>query len=135
MVDSGAGHTVVNPEQVRAVAAGEPEPSKGYELADGSVIQHKGSKKFQAATEDHSMHVLEAQVTDVDTPLLRVSQVVRGGHTVVFPPNGSYIDLAGVKYGPGKKLPMRLDGNVYRLKMGVPRDQPMPFHGPAQTQP
>ena len=66
------------------------------------------------------MHVLEAQVADVDTPLLSVSQVARGGHTVVFSPKGSYIDLAGVKYGPGKKLPMRLDGDVYRLKMWVP---------------
>ena len=79
MVDSGAGHTVVNPEQVRAVATREPRPGNIYNLADGNIIHHKGSKKFRAATEDYSMHVLEAQVTDVDTPLLSVSQVVRGG--------------------------------------------------------
>ena len=76
MVDSGAGHTAVNPEQVKAVATGEAVPGNIYKLADGNIIHHKGSKKFQAATEDYSMNVLEAQVTDVDTPLLSVSQVV-----------------------------------------------------------
>ena len=53
----------------------------------------------------------------MDTPLLSVSQVVRGGHEVVISPAGSYINLKGGKYTPGKKLPLRLDGNVYRLKM------------------
>ena len=57
MVDSGAGHTVVNPEQVKAVTAGEPDADQHYRLADGSLMQHKGEKRFQAATEDNEMHV------------------------------------------------------------------------------
>ena len=58
---------------------------------------------------------MNAQVTDVDTPLLSVSQIILGGHTVIFRPKGSYIDLAGANGTPGKRVPMRLDGNVYRL--------------------
>ena len=81
------------------------------------------------------MHTLTAQVTDVDTPLLSVSQVVLGGHEVVFSPAGSYINLKGGKYKPGKKLPLRLDGNVYRLKVWVPKDQPASFQGPARKAP
>ena len=118
MVDSGAGHTVVSPEQVKAVKASDPDVDQHYKLADGSLMPHKGEKVFQAATEDYMMHTLKAQVTDVDSPLLSVSQVVLGGHEVVFRPEsqgGSYISLKGGKYTPGKKLPLRLDGNVYRL--------------------
>ena len=81
------------------------------------------------------MHCLTAQVTDVDTPLLSVSQVVLGGHEVVFTPAGSYIKLKGGKYTPSKKLPLRLDGNVYRLKMWVHKDQPASFQGPARKAP
>ena len=78
---------------------------------------------------------MNAQVTDVDTPLLSVSRIVLGGHTVVFSPTGSFIDLAGARYGSGKKLPMRLDGNTYKLKMWVPKEQPKSFQGPAQKSP
>ena len=135
MVDSGAGHTVVGPDNVRAVGlASKPEPDRNYKLADGTLIPHKGSKMFQAATEDYQLHTLNAQVTDVDTPLLSVSQVVMGGHNVVFSPEGSYIQLKGAQYA-GKKLPLRLDGNVYKLKMWVPKDQPASFQGPAHKTP
>ena len=135
MVDSGAGHTVICPEHVNAMDAEEPEADRNYKLADGSLIPHMGSKKFQAVTEDNQPHVLNAQITPVDEPLLSVSQIVLGGHTVVFSPTGSYIDLAGARYGSGEKLPMRLDGNTYKLTMWVPREQPMSFQGPAQKSP
>ena len=138
MVDSGAGHTVASPEQVKAVKASDPDVDQHYRLADGSLMPHKGEKVFLAATEDYMLHTLKAQVTDVDTPLLSVSQVVLGGHEVVFRPEsqgGSYISLKGGKYTPGKKLPLRLDGNVYRLKMWVPKDQSKSFQGPARKAP
>ena len=90
MVDSGAGHTVIGPEHVKAVVAGEPEADKKYKLADGSLILHMGSKKFQAVTEDNPPNVLNAQITPAYEPLLSVSQIVLGGHTVVFSPTGSY---------------------------------------------
>ena len=50
MVDSGAGHTVIGPDHVKAVTAGEPEAGRNYKLADGSLIPHMGQKKFQAVT-------------------------------------------------------------------------------------
>ena len=89
MVGSGAGHTVVGPEQVKAVQAGEPNSAASYKLADGSHIPHVGSKCFEAATEDYALHQINAQVTEVDAPLLSVGQVVSGGNTVVFSPKGA----------------------------------------------
>ena len=135
MVDSGAGHTVIGPEHVKAVTAGEPVVGKKYKLADGSFIPRMGSKKFRAVTEDNQSHELNAQITPVDDPLLSVSQVVLGGHTVVVSPKGSHINLVGGKYGAGRKLPMRLDGNVYKWAMWVPKEQPKSFQGPVETKP
>ena len=61
-------------------------------------------------------------------PLLSVSQIVKGGSTVVFSPKGSYIE------GPnGRKLSMEPANNTYHLKMWVPRDQKLPFHGQTHT--
>ena len=84
IVDSGAGHTVVAPGQVKAGHTGEPAPSARYKLADGSHVPHMGSKCFEAATEDYALHQINAQVMELDTPLLSVSQVVRSGNNVVF---------------------------------------------------
>ena len=135
MVDSGAGQTVIGPDQVKAVTAGEPDANQHYRLADGSIMPHEGEKRFEAVTESGDQHTLTAQVTGVDGALLSVSQVVRGGHEVVFTPTGSYINLKGGKYKNGEKLPLRLDGNVYRLKMWVHKDQPASFQGPARKAP
>ena len=98
-------------------------------------MSHKGDKRFQAATEDNVMHTLNAKVADVDVPLMSVSQVVLARHEVVFSPSRSYISIKGGKYAPSRKLPLRLDGNVYRLKMWVPKDQPASFQGPARKSP
>ena len=136
MVDSGAGHTVIGPEHVKAVTAGEPKAGQRYTLADGSMVPHMGDKKFRAMTDDYQPHDLHAQVTECVHPLLSVGQIVLGGHTVVFSPQGSYIDLkAGGRYGEGRRIPMRKDGNVYMLKMWVPREQPESFQGPVETKP
>ena len=53
MVGSGVGHIMVVPEHVAAVSAGEPEKYRNYRLADGSLIPHKGSKSFEAASEHY----------------------------------------------------------------------------------
>ena len=135
MVDSGAGHTVIRSDQVKAVTAGEPDAAQHYTLADGSMMPHEGEKRFEAVTEGGDLHTLTAQVTGVDTALLSVSQVVKGGHDVIFTPTGSYINLKGGKYQKGEKLPLRLDGNVYRLKMWVHKDQLASFQGPARKAP
>ncbi len=126
MVDSGAGTTVIGPDDVRAVQASEPNPALNYKLADGSLIPHKGLKSFTAATEAGDLREINASVTDVDKPLLSVSQVVLSGATVVFSPKGSYIDCKG-----GNRTPLELQGNIYTLKMWVPKNQTSPFQGPA----
>ena len=135
-VDSGAAHTVVGPEHVKAVKAGEPKAGRHYTLADGSMVPHMGDKKFRAMTDDYQPHDMHAQITECVHPLLSVGQIVLGGHTVVFSPKGSYIDLkAGGRYGAGRRIPMRKDGNVYMLKMWVPTEQPASFQGPVETNP
>ena len=124
MVDSGCGATVVGPNDARAVKASEPDPTRNYKLADGSLTQDKGEKKFVAQTSDERWREIKARVTDVEKPLLSVSQVVQGGSTAVFSPSGSYIDSPG-----GVRMPIELRSNVYYLKMWVPKDQTKPFHG------
>ena len=84
-----------------------------------------------------TLDTLTAQVADVDGPLLSVGQVVSGGNTVVFSPSGCYIDLAAKKGPsgniPAKRIPLRSEGNVYKLKMWVPKQQSAGFQGPAQA--
>ena len=125
MVDSGAGTTVISLDEAKAVKPSDPDPSRTYKLADGSIIQDKGTKTFNAQTDDEQWRLINAQVTDVDKALLSVSQIVqKGGATVVFSPEGSYIQSP-----EGPALPMELRNNVYHLKMWVPKEQGKPFHG------
>ena len=110
---------------VKAVEPSEPNPDTHYKLADGSIIQDKGTKTFRAQTEDEHWRTINANVTDVDKPLLSVSQIVQAsGATVVFSPEGNYIQSS-----QGSTLPLELRNNVYFLKMLVPKDQGKPFHG------
>ena len=125
MVDSGAGVTVITPDEVKAVQPQDPDHRRNYKMADGSMIQDKGVKTFKAQTDDEQWREMSARVTDVDQALLSVSQVVqRGKATVVFSPEGSYIQHPG-----GQMLPLELRDNVYHLKMWVPREQGKPFRG------
>ena len=125
MVDSGAGTTVIPPDEVKAVKPSDPDPDRNYKLADGSLIQDKGTKTFNAQMEDEQWRLISAQVTDVDKALLSVSQIVqKGGATVVFSPEGSYIQSPG-----SPALPLELRNSIYHLKMWVPKDQNKPFHG------
>ena len=122
MVDSGAGTTVISPDDAKAVKPSDPDPRRTYKLADGSMIQDKGTKTFKAQTDDEQWRLINAQVTDVDQALLSVSQIVRTGATVVFSPEGSYIQSPTA-------LPLELRNNVYHLKMWVPKEQGKPFRG------
>ena len=124
MVDSGAGTTVIGPSDVKAVKASQPDPNKSYKLANGDVIEHMGQKVFHAVAEDEQVRCITAQVTEVDEPLLSVHQIVKHGSSVVFAHSGSYIDTPG-----GQRLHMKNTGNVYKLKMWVPKDQKQPFQG------
>ena len=126
MVDSGAGTTVIGPDKVKAVQASEPDPNKSYKMANGDVIEHMGQKIFHAVAADDQLRRITAQVTEVDEPLLSVYQIVKHGSSVMFAPSGSYIDTPG-----GQRLHLNNVGNVYKLKMWVPRDQAEPLQGQA----
>ena len=121
LVDSGAGTTVIGPEDVRAVKASDPDPSRTYKLADGSLIPNRGHKCFVAHTGCGTIMRMNTNITDVEEPLLSVSQMVTHGATVVFSPDakgGSYIE------SNGNYIPLEYKDKVYKLKMWIPRDQP-----------
>ena len=90
------------------------------------TIQHMGQKSFNAVTEDEQVKRITAQVTEVDKPALSLHQIVKHGSTVVFSPSKSYIDNPG-----GQRLQMESAGNVYMLKMWVPKDHTQSFQGQA----
>ena len=128
MVDREASTLVIGPEDVKAAKDGEPDQNRNHKLADGNIIHNKGHNKCKVLTVNGQERRRSASVTDVGKPLLSVSQVVLGGSTVVFSPNNSYIDSLG-----GKRIPIERQGNIYTLKLWVPKDQDASFQGQACT--
>jgi len=132
LVDSGASATVVGKDDAKAVKASEPDPSRHYKMADGSIIPHLGDKQIRAVADElatsgqYKPLNFGCSVADVDKPLLSVAQVVNSGGTVVFSRKGSYIDL-----GDGRRDQIEFRNGLYVLKLWVPRDQKMDFHGQA----
>ena len=124
MVDSGAGTTVIGQEHAKAVQAIEPNPTANYKLADGSIIHNHGRKKFVATTEDWELKTIRAAVTKVDTPLLHVSALVLVGGTVVFSPNGSYIESK-----TGHQASLTASKGSITSWCGSPRIRPTHFKG------
>ena len=132
LVDSGASATVVGKDDAKAVEASEPDPSRHYKMADGSIIPHMGDKQIRAVADElaasgqYKPLNFGCSVADVDKPLLSVAQVVKNGGKVVFSQAGSYIDL-----GDGRRDQIEFKNGLYVLKLWVPRDQKMDFHGQA----
>ena len=117
LVDSGASATVIGPDSVKAVRPSDPNPSKNYRLADGSLIPNKGEKSFLGLTEEGIARKLKAQVTDVDRPVMSVAQIVQNGGRVVLDRKGSYVE------GGGRKIALAYEGGLYKLTLWVPREQ------------
>ena len=113
---------MIAPSDVKSVKASDPDPTRTYRLADWSLVADGGHKVFNAFTEDNQLTNLSARVTDVEKPLLSVSQVVAGGSEVIFSPKGSYISSPG-----GSRIPIEFQGVTYALKMWAPRKQVQPF--------
>ena len=95
------------------MGASAPNPSRHYKMADGSMIPHKGSKKFKAVSNEGCDRWINAEVTDVDRPLLSVAQIVAAGCKVIFDANGSYIEQPG----SGEYIELEQSGGLYTLKM------------------
>jgi len=60
LVDSGAAATVVGKDEVKAVEASEPDPTRHYKMADGSIIPHLGDKKVIAVTDENPIRAVQA---------------------------------------------------------------------------
>ena len=132
LVDSGASATVVGKDDVGAVEASEPDPSRHYKMADGSIIPHLGDKQIRAATDEltpsgyYKALNFKCSVEGVDKPLLSVAQIMHNGGKVVFSQAGSYIEMGG-----GRRDQLEVRNGLYVLKLWVPRGQKMDFHGKA----
>ena len=98
LVGSGASATVVGPYQIKTIAASDPDPSRFYKLADGSIIPHHGQNIFTAVTE-HKTVSITTNVADVDMPLLSVAQIVYNGDTVHMSPDNCYVQYKGRRQG------------------------------------
>ena len=117
---------------MRAVEASDPDPSRHYKMADGSIIPHLGDKQIRVGTDElapsgqYKPLKVGCSVADVDKPLLSVAQVVKSRGNVVFSQAESYIDM-----GDGRRDQIEFRNGLHVLKLWVPRDQKMVFHGQA----
>ena len=118
-VDSGASETVIPEDIVRSVAVAPSEASKRgveYEVANGHRIPNLGQKTFQAVTPEGVHRGITAQVCEVNKPLMSVSKLVRSGNTVVFAPDGAYVQ----DNHTAERIYLHESGGMYMMRMWVP---------------
>ena len=121
-VDSGAGETVLEEGVVKCVPATEGEAKKRgvkYEVADGTLMDNEGEKKFIAVTDEGSSRKLVGRVCGVNKSLLSVKKVTGAGNTVVFKKGYGYIE----NDKSGERTYMEEKEGLYMVKLWVPRDQ------------
>ncbi len=119
-VDSGATETVLGEKMAVTVKTEPGEASRRgvkYEVADGTLIENQGEKRFHAETTEGVRRKFVAQVTEVNKGLLSVSKLVQSGHRVVFEKGGSYIEDTD----SGEVMGLKEVGGMYMLKMWIPR--------------
>ena len=118
IVDSGASETVIGNDMVPSAQLQEGDASRRgvqYEMADGSLVDNEGEKKFTCISEENSQVGITAQVCDINKGLLSVKRMVDKDHKVVFEKAGGYIEDCKT----GTKLWMTEDRGLYMLKMWV----------------
>lgn len=121
-VDSGAGETVIEEDALGSVAVVEGEAlRKGvkYEVADGTLIDNMGEKRFVAIIAEGHKKKLVAQVCGVNKSLLSVKKVTAAGNTVVFKKGYGWIEDDST----GEKIWMEEREGMYMVKLWVPKDQ------------
>ena len=115
-MDSGAGETVIPPDEIKHVPIVEGEQAKcgiQYDTASGDLLPNLGEKEFIGTTDNGVTRHLTAQVADVNQGLLAVRKVMKAGHRVVFDDDYSYIEDKKTR----EDMPMRDDGTMLLLKL------------------
>ena len=121
-VDSGAGETVVGEEMIGAVKAVPGEAQKKgvrYEVADGTLLENLGEKRFEVICEGGLKKRMVAQVCGVNKALLSVRRVTAAGNTVVFKKGFGWIQ----EDATGEKIWMEEKEGMYIVKWWVPKVQ------------
>ena len=85
-----------------------------YEVADGTLINNEGEKRFVGVTEDGLKRRVVAQVCGVNKSLLSVRRVVAEGGTVVFGKGYGYIEDDS-----GERIWMTEKDVMYMVKLWV----------------
>ena len=120
-VDSGASETVIPEGTVKAAKLVQSEGSRRgveYEVANGHRIPNLGQKTFKGLTEENLLRGITAQVADVNKPLLSVAKLVKSGNTVVFSPDGAYVEDNETR----ERMWLTEAGGMYHLRMWVPAE-------------
>ena len=119
-VDSGASETVISDNLLTCCPTRPSAASRRgvmYEVANGEQIPNLGEKHIKCITDGEGIgRAITAQVCDVSRPLMSVHKLVQAGNTVVFSPNGAYIeDAHGREY-----INLQEKGGMYMAKVWVP---------------
>ena len=120
-VDSGASETVLAEHMVSSVMT-RPNAASArgvkYEVANGETIPNLGQKELCCITDGEGLRrKVIAQVCDVSKPLMSVHRLVMAGNTVVFGPEGSYIQDGDTL----DKIWLQEQGGMYMAKMWIPK--------------
>lgn len=119
-VDSGASETVIPNTAIASIPLVPSEASRRgvlYEVANGDRIPNMGEKMFHGFTDNEGLQrSIKAQVCAVNKPLLSVNRLVQAGNTVVFGPEGAYVQDGA----NAEKIWLRENGGMYMMKLWVP---------------
>jgi hypothetical protein len=120
MVDSGAAACVCGAEHFDSVPVIDgkngPNSQVEYVCADGGRIPNLGEKPVRSLTSEGGKLNVKFQVTQVDRPLISVSDIASQGHSVLFGKDGGVI----VHGATGARTRFTKERGVYLLDLWVP---------------
>ena len=121
VVDSGASETVVGQDALPGTPFEESPDSRRnvcYEVVDGTRVPAMDQKRFVIRTQQGIERSITAQVTNVNKPLLSVSQICGKDHRVVFDKEASYTEDKTI----GEVIPMIEKNGTYVIQCWVHND-------------
>ena len=114
-MDGGATETEVGENSVGAQPEEASRSGVKYEMADGTMIENRGQKRFRAESVEGVQNRIVAQVTDAGKGLLSVHRLVRAGHRFVFDKAGSCIEDVSSE----GVVQLKEAGGMHKLKIWV----------------
>ena len=102
---------------VKTQASAASKRGVQYEVANGTTIPNMGEKELYCISDGEGhRRKITAQICAVSQPLMSVYKLVKAGNTVVFSPEGSFIQDGSTL----DKIWLREEGGMFMSKMWVP---------------